>query len=76
MVEEGVEFSIDIDLLHEYPFFETRSYTKYDADVAAAMHREMASYLWLMVRSTRRRPILPTGHLLELANIFVQGMHR
>ncbi|KAK4503878.1 hypothetical protein PRZ48_004793 [Zasmidium cellare] len=76
VVEEGVEFSIDIDLFDEYPFFETRSYAEEDADIASAIHREMASYLWLMVQTTRRRPTLSVGHVLELASIFVQGMHR
>lgn len=55
-VEEGVEFSVDIDLLDEYPFFETSVYADEDAVIAEAIHRDMASYFWLTVQSVRMRP--------------------
>lgn len=53
MAEEDVNFSIGIDLLQEHPFFETRSYVEENAEVAAAIDREIASYFWLLVPSAR-----------------------
>lgn len=76
-VEEGSEFSADIDLLNEHPFFETNVFSADDDfAIAESINRELASYLWLMVQYERSRPVLSAGHLCELASIFVQGMHR
>ncbi|KAI5367739.1 hypothetical protein Slin15195_G028710 [Septoria linicola] len=78
MIEEGCEFSADIDLLTEHPFFETNVYAgdETDAEIAQVINRELASYLWLMAQYAESRPVLSAGHLCELASIFVQNMHR
>ncbi|KXS97314.1 hypothetical protein AC578_10740 [Pseudocercospora eumusae] len=79
-VEEGIEFSADIDLLDEYPYFETNVYIEDDGQelctIAETINREMAAYLWLMAQHERTRPMFSIGHLCELANMFVKGMHR
>ena len=76
VVEEGVEMSLDIDLLPYHPYFETNAYADEDHEIAEAMNRETAAYLWLMAQSERARPKLSVGHFCELANIFVQAMFR
>lgn len=80
IIEEGVDFSIDIDLIDQYPFFETNVYsagiTDIDHEISAAANRETASLLWRMVQTRSTRPRLTYELLCELANIFVQAMHR
>ncbi|KAF7197729.1 hypothetical protein HII31_00818, partial [Pseudocercospora fuligena] len=79
-VEEGIDFSADIDLLGDYPYFETNIYVDDDGaglqSASDGMNREMANYLWLMTQYERNRPTFSIGHLCELANMFVQAMHR
>ncbi|EME82587.1 uncharacterized protein MYCFIDRAFT_174151 [Pseudocercospora fijiensis CIRAD86] len=47
-VEEGIEFSADIDLLDDYPYFETNVYIEDEGPelwtVAETINREMSSY--------------------------------
>lgn len=80
VIEEGVEFSIDIDLIDQYPFFETNVYsagiTNIDYEISTAANRETANLLWRMVQTRSTRPRLTFELLCELANIFVQTMHR
>ncbi|CAK4032529.1 Hypothetical predicted protein [Lecanosticta acicola] len=78
-VEEGVEFSIDIDLTDDHPFFETNVYCDETDEavgsICEAINRDTARLLWFGSRTHRSRTILAADILCELANIFVQGMH-
>lgn len=78
-IEEGLEFSIDIDLTENWPFFETNVYTACEDEagaIAEAINRHTAHILWRIAQSLNSRPILSADLLCELASIFVQGMHR
>lgn len=74
MIEEGMEMSIDIDLLAGHSYFRTDVYADADDAIAEALSRETAAYLWLMVQAEHSRPKLSVGHLCELANIPLQAM--
>ena len=81
LVEEGLEFEIDIDLLAEAPFFDVEadcfdSCDEYTAAIVQGFEAECITYLWKTSRNRGGAVRFTTEDLIALGGIFSKAMKR
>ncbi|KAI6805139.1 hypothetical protein KC332_g3014 [Hortaea werneckii] len=80
VVEEGVEFDADIDILDSAPFFQVRVAATHDDEASSAisdgLNRQLITALWEMLITNGSRGFLTEKGLKELGKLFVCAMHR
>ncbi|KAI7541480.1 hypothetical protein KC319_g16657 [Hortaea werneckii] len=80
VVEEGVEFDADIDILDSAPFFQVRVAATHDDEASSAisdgLNRQLITALWEMLITNGSRGFMTEKGLKELGKLFVCAMHR
>ncbi|KAK3710490.1 hypothetical protein LTR37_010333 [Vermiconidia calcicola] len=84
-VEEGIDFSVDVDLLEEAPYFDIEvecpdysdAYKDYATDaIVEALEQDFITILWKMSRRDRGRIKFSSGDLFMLGEAFSAAMQR
>lgn len=80
VVEEGVDFDADIDVLASAPFFQVKVAATHDDDALRAisdgLKRQLITALWEMLITNGSRGFMTEKSLRELGQLFVCAMHR
>ncbi|KAI6888305.1 hypothetical protein KC360_g969 [Hortaea werneckii] len=80
VVEEGVDFDADIDILPCAPFFQVNAASTHDDDAVKAvsdgLKRQLTAALCEMFMANGSRVVMTETDLKKLGQIFVCAMHR
>lgn len=80
VVEEGVDFDADIDILTSAPFFQVKVAATHNDEPLRAildgLKRHLIAALWEKLQTNGSRVLMTEADLKELGEIFVCAMHR